>query len=114
MICTPALIAAERNRVELSLGLHAYIPPQRDPKCSKRVGRADDDCWAASRDLVWGDYFLNLMQWGMLPHIIRLGREPAGIGDPETLVERLEADLTAVRAQIDSNPPICGWTVRPQ
>jgi hypothetical protein len=49
----------------------------------------------------------------MLPHIARLGLEPTSVGDPETLVERLEAELTAVRAQIFSNPQICGWAVRP-
>jgi SAM-dependent methyltransferase len=49
----------------------------------------------------------------MLPHIARLGLEPPSVGDPETLVERLEAELTAVRAQMVSLPQICGWAVRP-
>jgi len=49
----------------------------------------------------------------MLPHIARLGLVPASAGDPETLVERLEAALGAARAQIVLNPQICGWAVRP-
>jgi cyclopropane fatty-acyl-phospholipid synthase-like methyltransferase len=49
----------------------------------------------------------------MLPHIVRLGLEPNSVGDPETLVERLEAELTTVRAQVVSNPQICAWAVRP-
>ena len=49
----------------------------------------------------------------MLPHLARLGLEPSSVGDPETLLERLEAELTAVRAQVVSNPQICGWAVRP-
>ena len=38
----------------------------------------------------------------MLPHIARLGLEPTCVGDPETLAERLEAELAAVRAQVVS------------
>jgi len=49
----------------------------------------------------------------MLPHIARLGLEPTSVGDPETLVERLEAELAAVRAQVVSNPQISAWAVRP-
>ena len=49
----------------------------------------------------------------MLPHIARLGLVPASAGDPETLVERLEAALGAARAQIVLNPQICAWAVRP-
>ena len=58
--------------------------------------------------------WLALTYRSMLPHIVRLGLEPAGVGDPKTLVERLEAELVAVRAQLVSNPQICGWAVRPQ
>lgn len=47
----------------------------------------------------------------MLPHIVRLGLEPNAVGDPETLVERLEAVLKAVGAQVVSNPQICAWAV---
>jgi SAM-dependent methyltransferase len=57
--------------------------------------------------------WLALTYRSMLPHIARLGLEPTGVGDPETLVERLEAELAAVRAQVASNPQICGWAVRP-
>jgi SAM-dependent methyltransferase len=57
--------------------------------------------------------WLALTYRAMLAHITRLGLEPAGVGDPETLVERLEAKLAAVRAQIVSNPQICAWAVRP-
>jgi len=57
--------------------------------------------------------WLALTYRSMLQHIARLGLEPTSVGDPETLVERLEAELTAVRAQVFSNPQICGWAVRP-
>jgi SAM-dependent methyltransferase len=57
--------------------------------------------------------WLALTYRSMLPHIARLGLEPTSVGDPETLVERLGAELTAVRAQVFSNPQICGWAVRP-
>jgi SAM-dependent methyltransferase len=57
--------------------------------------------------------WLVLTYRAMLPHIARLGLEPTSVGDPETLVERLEAELAAVRAQAVSNPQICGWAVRP-
>jgi hypothetical protein len=49
----------------------------------------------------------------MLPHIAQLDLEPTSVGDPETLIERLEAELIAVRAQVVSNPQICGRAVRP-
>jgi SAM-dependent methyltransferase len=49
----------------------------------------------------------------MLSHIARLGLEPTCVGDPETLPERLEAELAAVHAQVVSNPQICAWAVRP-
>ena len=39
-------------------------------------------------------------------------RYSTSAGDPETLVERLEAALSAVRAQVVLNPQICG-AVRP-
>lgn len=57
--------------------------------------------------------WLALTYRAMLPHIARLGLEPTAVGDPETLVERLEAEVAAVRAQVISNPQICGWAVRP-
>jgi SAM-dependent methyltransferase len=57
--------------------------------------------------------WLALTYRAMLPHIARLGLEPTSVGDPETLVERLQAALTAVGAQVVSNPQICGWAVRP-
>ena len=57
--------------------------------------------------------WLGLTYRSMLPHIVRLGLEPIGVGDPETLVERLDAELAAVRAQLVSNPQICAWAVRP-
>src|SRR5215510_12318744 len=46
--------------------------------------------------------WLALTYRAMLPHIVRLGLERASVGDPETLVERLEAELAAVRAQVVS------------
>src|SRR5262245_35549073 len=52
--------------------------------------------------------WLALTYRAMLPHIARLGLEPTSVGDPETLVERLEAELTAVRAQVVSNPQKIG------
>ena len=58
--------------------------------------------------------WLALTYRSMLPHIARLGLEPTSVGDPGTLVERLEAELAAVRAQVVSNPQICGWAVRPK
>jgi SAM-dependent methyltransferase len=70
-------------------------------------------------ECVIGDSTSSIARWlaltyrAMLPHIVRLGLEPAGVGDPETLVQRLEAELAAVRAQVVSNPQICGWAVRP-
>ena len=57
--------------------------------------------------------WLALTYRAMLPHIARLGLEPTCVGDPETLAERLEAELAAVRAQVVSNPQICGWAVQP-
>jgi hypothetical protein len=69
-------------------------------------------------ECVIGDFASPVARWlvltyrAMLPHIARLGLEPASVGDPETLVERLEAELTAVRAQVFSNPQICAWAVR--
>jgi len=57
--------------------------------------------------------WLVLTYRAMLPHIARLGLEPNSVGDPETLAERLEAALAAVRAQVVSIPQICGWTARP-
>lgn len=70
-------------------------------------------------ECVIGDSTSPLARWwaltyrSMHPHIARLGLEPTSIGDPETLVERLEAELAAVHAQMASIPQICGWTVRP-
>jgi SAM-dependent methyltransferase len=70
-------------------------------------------------ECVIGDSTSPIARWlaltyrSMLPHIVRLGLEPTSVGDPETLVERLEAELTTVRAQVISNPQICGWAVRP-
>jgi SAM-dependent methyltransferase len=57
--------------------------------------------------------WLALTYRSILPHVKRLGLEPTSVGDLETLVERLEAALTAVRAQVVSNPQVCGWAVRP-
>jgi SAM-dependent methyltransferase len=70
-------------------------------------------------ECVIGDSSSLIVRWlaltyrSMLPHIARLGLEPASVGDPETLAERLEAELAAVRAQVVSNVQICGWAVRP-
>jgi SAM-dependent methyltransferase len=70
-------------------------------------------------ECVIGDSTSPLARWwaltyrSMLPHIARFGFESTSVGDPETLVERLEAELTAVRAQVFSNPQVCGWAVRP-
>jgi SAM-dependent methyltransferase len=71
-------------------------------------------------ECVIGDSTSLLAQWwaltyrSMLPHIARLGLEPTSVGDPETLVERLEAELAAVHAQMVSIPQICAWAVRPK
>jgi SAM-dependent methyltransferase len=70
-------------------------------------------------ELVIGDSTSLVPRWlaltylSMLPHVTRLGLEPACVGDPETLVERLEAELSAVHAQVVSNLQICGWALRP-
>jgi len=70
-------------------------------------------------ECVIGDSASPVARWlvltyrAMLPYMARLGLEPAAVGDPETLAERLEAALAAVRAQAVSNPQICGWAVRP-
>jgi len=70
-------------------------------------------------ECVIGDSASPIARWialgyrSMLPHITRLGLAPTSVGDPETLVERVEAELRAVRAQVVSAPQICGWAVRP-
>jgi SAM-dependent methyltransferase len=70
-------------------------------------------------ECVIGDATSLIARWvalsyrSMLRHIMRLGLEPACVGDPETLAERLEAELAAVHAQVISNPQVCGWAVRP-
>jgi len=70
-------------------------------------------------ECVIGDSTSPLAQWwaltyrSMLPHIARLGLEPACVGDPETLVERLKAEVTALHTQMVSIPQICGWALRP-
>jgi hypothetical protein len=56
--------------------------------------------------------WLALSYCSMLSHIRQLDLEPDSIGDPETLVERLDAELRAVGAQVASNPQACGWAVR--
>jgi 2-polyprenyl-3-methyl-5-hydroxy-6-metoxy-1,4-benzoquinol methylase len=48
----------------------------------------------------------------MLPQIARLGLAPVGIGDPDTLANRLIAAAAAVRAQIVSKPQACAWAIR--
>jgi SAM-dependent methyltransferase len=69
-------------------------------------------------ECIVGDSSSPIARWvalsyrSMLPHIERLGLEPASAGDPETLVERLEAALRAVRAQVVLSPQICAWAVR--
>jgi hypothetical protein len=40
----------------------------------------------------------------MLPHIARLGLEPACVGDPETFVERLKAEVAALHTQNGLDP----------
>ena len=70
-------------------------------------------------ECVIGDSSSPLPRWlaltyrSLLPQIARLGLEPASLGDPETLAERLEAGVAAARAQVVSNLQICGWVVRP-
>ena len=70
-------------------------------------------------ECVIGDSTSPLAQWwaltyrSMLPHIARLGLEPACVGDPETLVERLKAEVAALHTQMVSIPQICGWALRP-
>jgi 2-polyprenyl-3-methyl-5-hydroxy-6-metoxy-1,4-benzoquinol methylase len=69
-------------------------------------------------ECIVGDWSSPIARWlalsyrSMLPHISRLGLSPVDVGDPETLVERVEQALKAVRAQVVSNPQICAWISR--
>jgi SAM-dependent methyltransferase len=73
--------------------------------------------------LIWeclaGGYSSPIGRWtaltyvSMLPHILRLGLEPVDQGNPDTIPERVDAALAAVRAQIVSRPQSCVWAIRP-
>lgn len=100
----------------------AFVATQPSPDVAGRLVACFMEAGLPSPHLfcecVVGDSTSPIARWlaltyrSMLPHIARLGLEPASVGDPETLIERLEAELTAVRAQVISNPQICGWVVR--
>jgi precorrin-6B methylase 2 len=117
----PSVALYEQVAVAMNAALVATIPSPdvagRLVSCFLEAGLPSPHLFC---ECVIGDSTSQIARWlaltyrAMLPHITRLGLEPAGVGDPETLVERLEVELTAVRAQIVSNPQICGWTVRPQ
>jgi SAM-dependent methyltransferase len=100
----------------------AFVATVPSPDVAGRLVACFAEAGLPSPQLIWecviGDSASLIGRWlalsyrSMLPHIRQLGLEPTTIGDPETLVERLEAELTVVRAQVVSNPQICGWAVR--
>ena len=106
-----------------SATMTAYIATSPSPDVAGRLVACFAEAGLPSPHLfcecVIGDSTSPLARWwaltyrSMLPHIARLGLEPTSAGDPETLAERLEAELSAVHAQMVSLPQICGWAVRP-
>jgi hypothetical protein len=101
----------------------AFVATQPSPDVAGRLVACFAEAGLPSPHLICecviGDSTSLVARWlaltyrAMLPHIARLGLEPTCVGDPETLAERLEAELAAVRAQVVSNPQICGWAVQP-
>jgi SAM-dependent methyltransferase len=101
----------------------ALVAAMRSPDVTGRLVSCFAEAGLPSPHLfcecVIGDSTSPIARWlaltyrAMLPHIARIGLEPADVGDPESLVERLEAELKTVNAQIVSNPQICAWAVRP-
>jgi SAM-dependent methyltransferase len=93
------------------------------PDVAGRLVACFEEADLASPQLIWecvvGDYTSPIARWlalsyrSMLPHVTRLGLVPDDVGDPETLVERLEQELRVARAQIVSRPQVCAWAVRP-
>src|SRR5262249_8104130 len=104
-----------------SATIAAFVATVPSPDLAARLGACFEEAGLPAPHLICecviGDASSLLAQWvvltyrSMLPHIVRLGLEPTSVGDAETLLERLQAELTAVRAQVVSNPQICGWAV---
>jgi SAM-dependent methyltransferase len=93
------------------------------PDVAGRLVNCFEEAGLPSPHLIWecivGDYASPIARWlalsyrSMLPHVTRLGLAPADVGDPETLIERLDKELQAVRAQVVSRPQVCAWAIRP-
>ena len=90
----------------------AFVATQPSPDVAGRLVACFAEAGLPSPHLICecviGDSTSLVARWlaltyrAMLPHIARLGLEPTCVGDPETLAERLEAELAAVRAQVVS------------
>jgi SAM-dependent methyltransferase len=93
------------------------------PDVAGRLVSCFEEAGLPSPHLIWeciaGDYASPIAKWlalnyrSMLPHVTRLGLTPPDVGDPDTLVDRLDQQLRAARAQVVSRPQVCAWVVRP-
>ena len=97
----------------------AFAATVPSPDVPGRIATCFQDAGLPSPALFWecvvGDSNSSIGRWlalsyrAMLPQMTNLGRVAPDIGDPETLVERVEQVLKANRAQVVSNPQICAW-----
>jgi SAM-dependent methyltransferase len=60
-----------------------------------------------------------IMRWAaktyqvLYPQLAAAGVASPELGDPETLADRLAAEMVAVRAQVVTTPQVCAWARRP-
>lgn len=93
------------------------------PLVGNNLGVCFEDAGLPTPRLTWecvvGDHKSGMARWtaltyhAMLPHIQRLGLQVEGEDDRDTLSERLQAGLAAVRARVVSLPQPCAWANRP-
>ena len=110
------------DKISQSLGavFEATLP---QPLVGNYLAVCFEDAGLPTPRLIWecvvGDHKSGMARWtaltyrSMLPHIQRLGLEVEGEDDLDTLTERLQAALAAVRAQVVSRPQTCAWAIRP-
>jgi ubiquinone/menaquinone biosynthesis C-methylase UbiE len=118
-VCAPAVDLFTRVSACLAALWEASLPHH---DIAERLMGCFEEAGLSAPRLIWESVvggcespiarWVGLSYLAVLPRLLRLGIEPADRGDPDTLVERLEAAVGARRPQIVARPQSCAWAIR--
>jgi 2-polyprenyl-3-methyl-5-hydroxy-6-metoxy-1,4-benzoquinol methylase len=91
-----------------------FLGPDAGTSMAAHFGQAGFDKAHVHWELIVGGVdslarLISLTYMVLHPHAVRLGFEPEGIGEIDTLADRIDAEVKAAGSQIVSRPQALGW-----